>query len=147
MNRRKFLSVMAVAPVVPVAGAVAGHEVETKYKDTSWTIWNEKLAGQDVEFATMQDCARASHRVRAYWRSKEFPRKVYALGFLATDEDVCDFGYDETIKSSHQAETLREAMTNTIRHVHYGLPLVLPCAPVKIEGQEYAYLDVGGIHG
>ena len=147
MDRRKFLGIAAAMPVVPIASVACGSETEVKYKDTQWTVWIKKLAGQDVEFATQQDQSRGSHKVRAYWRSKEFPRQSYAIGFLATDEDVCDFGYDETIKSGHQMETLCEAMTNTIQHVHYGKPLALPCAPVKIEGQEYAYLDVGGIHG
>jgi len=154
MNRRQALSALVAAPLLPIATALGGTETEIRYKDTNWSVWTEKLAGQEVEFATMQDALYGSHKVRAYWRSHESPRRAYSYGFLVPDEDVADFGYDAAIHGStptrsqlrhgapnpSQMSELRQAMTNTIRHVHYGSSVRLPFAPIKPEGGAFAYM-------
>jgi hypothetical protein len=137
VNRREALKSVAVLPLLAMNGAESD---EIRYKDTEWTVWTERLAGQEVEFSKRQDWGWGYHKVKGYWRSHETPRVAYSLGFRVSDEEVMDIGYDAAVTHSAKMRKLRGIMADTVRHVHWGDSGAV-IAPIKPEGAAFVFME------
>ena len=124
MDRRKFLTATAAvtvgAPMTVMAAKDTVNIFPKGITKTDLNIYQTDILGETVELQQFDEFDGS--KVKIWWRSNETPKRVFALAFHGTFRDT------------EKVETLKMAMSRSIRWVRSGRTSPDLMVPIKPEG-------------